>query len=104
MAYRSLWGSVRARRALTRRLILVVVLNPRRSQAWRQVRNQRVIPRRALSGPLARVTRGQPRSPGITRFARSAPLTAVAAALPKLIVRVRFPSPAPDTLARQHNP
>jgi hypothetical protein len=49
----------------------------------------------AISGPLARVTRGQSGSPGTARNAWSAPLTAVTAALPKLIVRVRFSSPAP---------
>jgi hypothetical protein len=51
--------------------------------------------RRAISVPLARVTRGQPGSLETARDARSAPLAAVTAALPKLIVRVRFPSPAP---------
>ena len=55
--------------------------------------------RRAISVPLARVTRGQPRSLGTARYAWSAPLAAVTAALPKLIVRVRFSSPAPRTPA-----
>src|ERR1039457_2272895 len=45
--------------------------------------------------PLARVTRGQPRSLLTARDAWSAPLAAVTATLPKLIVRVRFSSPAP---------
>jgi len=50
---------------------------------------------RAISVPLARVTRGQPRLLPAIRLGRSAPLTAVTVPLPKLIVRVRFPSPAP---------
>ena len=50
--------------------------------------------RRAISVPLARVTRGQPRPLADTYTRRSAPLAAVIAALPKLIVRVRFSSPA----------
>jgi hypothetical protein len=50
--------------------------------------------RRAISVPLAWVTRGQPRLLGIIRVASSAPLTGVTARLPKLIVRVRFSSPA----------
>ncbi len=52
--------------------------------------------RRAISVPLTRVTRGQPGSLRTARSARSAPLPAVTAALPKLIVRVRFSSPAPE--------
>ena len=47
---------------------------------------------RAISGPLTRVTRGQPRSLQTTRVGRSAPQPAVIALLPKLIVRVRFSS------------
>ncbi len=50
--------------------------------------------RRAISVPLTRVTKGQPRSLGTARSAWSASLAAVSAALPKLIVRVRFSSPA----------
>ena len=49
---------------------------------------------RAISGPLTRVTRGQPRRPEANQPGWSAPLAAVTAALPKLIVRVRFSSPA----------
>ena len=56
--------------------------------------------RRAISVPLARVTRGQPGPLGSARDARSAPLAAVTAALPKLIVRVRFSSPALMTKAQ----
>ena len=52
---------------------------------------------RAISGPLARVTKGKSRLPAGTRNGRSAPLAAVIAPLPKLIVRVRFSSPAPQT-------
>jgi hypothetical protein len=51
--------------------------------------------RRAISVPLTTVTRGQPRSPRTGRTARSAPLAASTGLLPKLIVRVRFSSPAP---------
>jgi hypothetical protein len=50
---------------------------------------------RAISVPLARVMRGQPRSLGTTKGTRSAALAAATAPLPKLIVRVRFSSPAP---------
>ena len=50
--------------------------------------------RRAISVPLARVTRSQPRLLGSVRVASSAPLPGVTARLPKLIVRVRFSSPA----------
>jgi hypothetical protein len=56
--------------------------------------------RRAISVPLARVTRGQPRPLADTYTRRSAPLAAVIAALPKLIVRVRFSSPAPHVPAQ----
>ena len=56
--------------------------------------------RRAISGPLNRVTRGQSRLPGASQPGWSAPLAAVTAALPKLIVRVRFSSPAPRVQAR----
>src|ERR1022692_2874138 len=49
---------------------------------------------RKVAVPLAWVTRGQPRLLGIIRVASSAPLTGVTARLPKLIVRVRFSSPA----------
>jgi hypothetical protein len=51
--------------------------------------------RRAISVPLPRVTRGQPGSLGTARDAWSASLAAVIVTLPKLIVRVRFSSPAP---------
>jgi hypothetical protein len=51
--------------------------------------------RRAISGPLTRVTRGQPRSLRTGEVARSGPLPGMMARLPKLIVRVRFSSPAP---------
>lgn len=40
---------LRRRRALTRRLILVVMVGPRRSHAWQYIRKRRVIPRRVLS-------------------------------------------------------
>jgi hypothetical protein len=51
---------------------------PGRPGAWQD--------RRAISVPLVRVTRGQPRSLGTARDAWSAPLAAVTAALPKLIL------------------
>jgi hypothetical protein len=51
--------------------------------------------RRAINVQLARVTRGQPRLLQSTRTGRSAARSGVAALFPKLIVRVRFPSPAP---------
>jgi hypothetical protein len=50
---------------------------------------------RAINVQLARVTRGQPRLLQSTRTGRSAARSGVAALLPKLMVRVRFPSPAP---------
>jgi hypothetical protein len=56
--------------------------------------------RRAISLPLAKVTRGQPRPLADNYTRRSAPLAAVVAALPKLIVRVRFSSPAPPPSGR----
>ena len=49
---------------------------------------------RAISVPLVRVMMGQPGSPGTARSTWSAPLAAVSSELPKLIVRVRFSSPA----------
>ena len=49
---------------------------------------------------LARVAKGQSRSRVDTCTGRSAPLAAVTAALPKLIVRVRFSSPAPPQRPR----
>src|SRR6266702_5555261 len=54
---------------------------------------------RAISGPLSRVMRGQPRPLAATGVRRSTPLAAVIAPLPKLIVRVRFSSPAPPRSA-----
>ena len=62
-----------------------------------RIRRRSAQNRRAISVPLTRVTRGQPGSLGTTRDAWSAPLAAVTAALPKLIVRVRFSSPAPGS-------
>ena len=53
--------------------------------------------RRAISVPLARVTKGQPGSLSTARNARSAPLAGATVALPKLIVPVRFSSPEPWT-------
>jgi hypothetical protein len=53
-----------------------------------------VLVRRAISVQLATVTRGQPRLLQSTWTGRSAAYTGVAALLPKLIVRVRFSSPA----------
>ncbi len=50
--------------------------------------------RRAINVQLARVTRGQPGLLQSTRTGRSAARPAVAAPFPKLIVRVRFSSPA----------
>ena len=52
--------------------------------------------RRAINVQLARVTSGQPRLLQVPRVAWSAVLPAVICPIPKLIVRVRFPSPAPD--------
>jgi hypothetical protein len=49
---------------------------------------------RAISVPLAGVKRGQPRVLADNRTARSAAMTAVIRQIPKLIVGVRFPSPA----------
>jgi hypothetical protein len=49
---------------------------------------------RAISGPLATVNGGQQRSPPVMPTPRSAPVTAENPTLPKLVVRVRFPSPA----------
>ena len=51
-------------------------------------------PWRAISGRLARVTRGQQGSPVITASRRSAPIASENRTIPKLVVRVRFPSPA----------
>ena len=58
------------------------------------VRRRSTHDHRAISVPLARVKRGQPGSLGTAGDAWSAPLAAVTARLPKLIVRVRFSSPA----------
>jgi hypothetical protein len=55
--------------------------------------------RRAIDGPLDSVARGLPRSGADTHTARSDPLAARSGQIPKLIVRVRFSSPAP-----LHNP
>ncbi|GLY78642.1 hypothetical protein Airi01_069090 [Actinoallomurus iriomotensis] len=49
---------------------------------------------RAINVPLAPVTKGQQRSLADTCMTRSAPVTAEIPTLPKLVVRVRFPSPA----------
>jgi hypothetical protein len=48
----------------------------------------------AISVPLASVNGGQPRSFVGTRMPSSAVWPAVTGQIPKLIVRVRFPSPA----------
>src|SRR6185437_15971853 len=67
----------------------------------RQAGSVRTLPhKRGQRGPLARVTRGQPRILRTGQTARSAPLAAVAGLLPKLIVRVRFSSPALDVIHR----
>jgi hypothetical protein len=50
---------------------------------------------RAIGGPLDPVTRGLPRSTADSQTSRSGPLAACFCQLPKLIVRVRFSSPAP---------
>ena len=54
-----------------------------------------------IAGPLARVTKDQSRLLVDTRNGGSAPLAAVIAPLPKLIVRVRFSSPALDVVRSQ---
>jgi hypothetical protein len=51
--------------------------------------------RRAISVPLTPVTRGLSRSLADTPPRRSGPVAGRMAQIPKLIVRVRFPSPAP---------
>jgi hypothetical protein len=55
--------------------------------------------RRAINVPLTGVTKGQPRLLRSTGSARSARQTAVTVRLPKLIVGVRFPSPAPGHIS-----
>ena len=52
---------------------------------------------RAINVPLARAIPGQPRLPAVTRTPRSEPMTAVCGHPSKLVMRVRFPSPAPLT-------
>jgi hypothetical protein len=54
-----------------------------------------VLVRRAISVQLTTVARGQPRPLQSTRTSRPAARSGVAALFPKLIVRVRFSSPAP---------
>jgi hypothetical protein len=54
--------------------------------------------RRAISGPLATVTRGQSRPLRRIGVASSAGLTAVRHTPSKLVMRVRFPSPAPRNI------
>ncbi len=56
--------------------------------------------RRAISVPLTPVTRGLSRSLADTPHRRSGRSTDRIAQIPKLIVRVRFPSPAPDRRPR----
>jgi Insertion element 4 transposase N-terminal len=56
--------------------------------------------RRAINGPLARATRGQSGSVRTATNAWSASAAPVTVALPKLIVRVRFSSPAPRIQAQ----
>ena len=51
--------------------------------------------RRAISGPLTSVTKGLSRSPADSLPRRSARIAVQTAQIPKLTVRVRFPSPAP---------
>jgi hypothetical protein len=51
-------------------------------------------PRRAISGPLTPVNSGQPRSPGTNELPSSAALTTRRHTPSKLVMRVRFPSPA----------
>jgi hypothetical protein len=50
---------------------------------------------RAISVPLAPVNGGQPRILAGTQMGSSAALATVTRQIPKLIVRVRFPLPAP---------
>jgi hypothetical protein len=56
--------------------------------------------RRAISGPLTPVTSGLSRSLADTSQRRSGRTTARIAQIPKLIARVRFPSPDPRTKAQ----
>jgi hypothetical protein len=55
---------------------------------------------RAISVPLDSVTSGSPRLLPGTSPGRSGPIEARIVQLPKLTVRVRFPSPAPSVRAR----
>jgi hypothetical protein len=55
---------------------------------------------RMIAVPLARVMRGQPRLLLAYGTCRSGPSAAVTAPIPKLIVRVRFSSPAPEASSR----
>jgi hypothetical protein len=59
--------------------------------------------RRANSGPLATVSSGQPRLLRSMEVSRSAVLTAMRHTPSKLVMRVRFPSPAPPKSAG-HSP
>jgi len=52
-------------------------------------------PRRAISGPLASVKSGRSQTLMDNSHRRPGRMTAETAQVPKLIVRVRFPSPAP---------
>jgi hypothetical protein len=51
--------------------------------------------RRAINVPLARVISGQYRPPPVITIRRSEPVTGVCGTPSKLVMRVRFPSPAP---------
>jgi hypothetical protein len=66
-------------------------------------RGNRTAPRhdhRAISGPLTPAKRGLSRSLADTRLRRPGRITARIAQIPKLTVRVRFPSPAPQQKPR----
>ena len=58
---------------------------------------------RAISGPLGPVTGGLSRSLADTSHRRSGPVEARTVQIPKLIVRVRFPSPAPGKPRSRHS-
>ena len=60
--------------------------------------------RRAISVPLTPVTKGLSRSPTGSPPRSSGYLTARMAQIPKLIVRVRFPSPAPTEKSQFRGP
>jgi hypothetical protein len=86
--------------AQVRRVRILVVNALALQLRGRSGKPDRTTNRRAISGPFTSVTSGLSRSLADTSSRRSNAITGPTVQIPKLIVRVRFPSPAPQMKCR----